>query len=190
MYSSLLLAALSPTLAPGFGSHGRSACWYDSCGPMRYGWIAPVGCYVWPLAYGVYPPILPYGGYGLAPAPAATTATSPVLEMLPIPREEPKRPLAPAAMPATIVLAVPAEATVYFDGNRMTSTSTLREYKTPALEPGKDYFYEARIVVDQGGKQMEETKRIVVRAGEKVEVSFAHMATVASLMPPAKEQSR
>jgi len=169
------------------GCHG---CWggcygcYGSCFGC-YGGCYGSSChgYIWPLAYGVYPPLQPYGGYGLYPSapapgmlltpggPRAISPTAP--EPLPRPKEEPKRPLTLA--PASIVLEVPADAIVYFDGNRMKSTSTHRLFHTPPLEPGEDYYYWVRVIIEQGGKKVEEAKRVVVRAGEKVESSFVHV---------------
>src|SRR5947209_7339054 len=99
MYSIILMAAMSSGAQdPSFGNKYAhvGGCWLDSCCPARYGWVScpgpaygsgyGCGCYgygcgccggcyggchgyYWPLAYGVYPPLLPYGGYGLYPVP-------------------------------------------------------------------------------------------------------------------------
>src|SRR5262245_26916623 len=227
MYSVVLMVTMSTgTESPTFGGKWAHPCPLDSCLPMRYGWVscgpkvsywhgcggcgACYGCYgcygchgyLWPLAYGVYPPLLPCGGYGLYPAvPARADGTPGDLKIgpgigspLPKPREEPKPPT-PIRLSheetASIVMNVPADAEVYIDRNRMKSTSTRRVFTTPPLEPGKEYFYWVRVVVEDRGKKVEQVKKVFVRAGERSEPSFANvMIDRPALAEAAKRSER
>jgi len=80
------------------------------------------------------------------------------------------------ALPATIALEVPEGAEVYIDGNRMRSASARRVFVSPPLEPGRDYFYRVRVVAPgDGGRTLEETQKVYVRAGGRSEPSFASL---------------
>jgi uncharacterized protein (TIGR03000 family) len=139
---------------------------------------------------------MPYGGYGLypvqppgtVPAPATTTpghgAPLPpgpgpsTIEPLPRPKEDLKRPLSQPLSyhrTASIAVDVPENAKVYIDGYPMKSTSARRVFTTPALEDGREYYYWVRVVVEDGGKKVEEVKKVIVKSGERAEQSFAHL---------------
>jgi uncharacterized protein (TIGR03000 family) len=79
--------------------------------------------------------------------------------------------LAPGTQSATIVVATPPEATVTFDGERMTSTGPSRTFLTPQLVPGKTYYYTLEAERTVLGKQERFTERVNVRAGGSVSVS-------------------
>jgi uncharacterized protein (TIGR03000 family) len=72
-----------------------------------------------------------------------------------------------AASPATIIVTLPSDATLYFDGKLTASTSTQRVFTTPAIEPGKDYSYTLKAEVIQDGKARTLTEIVNVRGGEE-----------------------
>jgi uncharacterized protein (TIGR03000 family) len=79
------------------------------------------------------------------------------------------------ALPTTraeVVLKVPAGAKVFIDGNLMKSTATERVFTTPALELGESYFYTVRVVADKNGREVEDIRRVTVRAGETSQLAF------------------
>jgi len=87
-------------------------------------------------------------------------------------KEMPKEKKEGVSAPATIVVNIPADAKLTIDENPTRSTETVRRFVTPALETGKDYYYnvKAELVVD--GQTQTATKRILVRAGEESQVNI------------------
>src|SRR5205807_2324597 len=86
------------------------------------------------------------------------------------------------AAPATIVVSLPAEAKLTIDGQSTTSTSNLRVFASPTLQPGREYFYTLRAEVVRNGQTVTQTQRVAVRAGEQTRVALPlpSAATVAS----------
>ena len=76
---------------------------------------------------------------------------------------------------ASVVVRVPANAKVFVDGYQLKSTSTERVFTTPSLEPGESYFYNVRVIVEKDGKELEEVRRVTVRAGEISRLAFDNM---------------
>jgi uncharacterized protein (TIGR03000 family) len=79
---------------------------------------------------------------------------------------------AAAGKPVLIEMRVPAGAAVWFDGVKATQTGTYRSYLSPPLAPGHDYAYRVRVRWTDGNRQVEETKRVPVRAGDTVTLAF------------------
>jgi uncharacterized protein (TIGR03000 family) len=94
-------------------------------------------------------------------------------------RAEPKPPAASNAAPAKLLVSLPADATLTIDGQATTSKGASREFASPVLETGRDYVYTLKANVTRDGKTVEESKTILVRAGETSEVSFG-LTTVAA----------
>jgi len=81
----------------------------------------------------------------------------------------PKKQEEEVSAPATIVVTLPVDAELTFDGNATTSTSARRVFVTPALETGADYTYTLRAQVGETAQ----TRTVTVRSGETTNVSFA-----------------
>jgi len=79
---------------------------------------------------------------------------------------------APAAAPVQFDLQVPADAQVWFDGEKTTQTGALRHFVSPPLPPGRAYTYEVRVAWKEGGREVTESRRLSVRAGDHVSASF------------------
>jgi uncharacterized protein (TIGR03000 family) len=84
---------------------------------------------------------------------------------------------------AHITLQVPAGAEVWFDGKPTRQTGATRHFYSPPLQPGKDYFYALRVRWEQDGKSVEETRRINVRANERVSLEPTRSADIAKSSP-------
>ena len=84
--------------------------------------------------------------------------------------------LASADNPASVRLIVPANAEVWFDGNRMSETGTVRDYVSSELTPGFDYTYEVRVRWIENGQPVDQTRKVTVRAGAPTTVDFTTQA--------------
>ncbi len=73
---------------------------------------------------------------------------------------------------AKIVILVPAEAELYFDGTLTTQTGTRRVFNTPALAAGTNYSYSVRAVWTEDGRPVQQTRTVGVRAGASLVVDF------------------
>jgi uncharacterized protein (TIGR03000 family) len=71
-----------------------------------------------------------------------------------------------------INVRVPAGAEVRFDGSKTSQTGGLRWFVTPALVPGRDYSYEIRARWMEAGRAVEETRKINLRAGDRLTINF------------------
>lgn len=74
---------------------------------------------------------------------------------------------------ATVTVTVPESATVLLDGSPTTQTGTQRQFVTPPLAPGKNFYYdiEARWAAADG-RPVDHTKKVLVTAGANVQVNF------------------
>jgi uncharacterized protein (TIGR03000 family) len=136
--------------------------WYD--GGWWYGATAWDGC---PPQY-ISPPWNRCGcGCGL---------DGPFLESRPSSSPEP----APAPKPdpdgddtrAEVTLDVPAGGRLYVDGQLIGTTPGRQTFTTPVLKPGQVYYYEVAVEVFRDGRSHRDQRRLVVRPGEQVQVTF------------------
>jgi uncharacterized protein (TIGR03000 family) len=84
------------------------------------------------------------------------------------------------AAPATVIVTLPENAKLTFDGEPTKSTSGTRTFATPALEPGKAFKYTLKAEIPVAGKTEIISREIQVRAGEETKVSLTLPATVAA----------
>jgi len=82
--------------------------------------------------------------------------------------------VAQAATPASanIVVTLPADASLFVDGNATTSTTGTRILSTPPLESGKTFTYTLTAKVLQDGKPVTLEEKVTVKAGETSQVHF------------------
>ncbi len=80
----------------------------------------------------------------------------------------------PVQRPATIVVTLPADARLTFNGAPTQSSGENRTFVTPALEPGASYAYTLRMEVPGGaGEQaIVQTREVIIRPGETSAVRF------------------
>ncbi len=89
----------------------------------------------------------------------------------------------PRSAAIEIVLVVPADARIFFDGEPTTSTGTERRYVSPPVEVGKQFQYVVLARWQEGGKPVEQSRKLPVTGGARVRVDFTQP-------PPQAEVSR
>jgi uncharacterized protein (TIGR03000 family) len=77
-----------------------------------------------------------------------------------------------SSAPATIVVRLPADATLTVDDSSTRSTGDVRTFISPPLEPGREYTYTLRAVETRDGKKLERKRDVKVRAGQTSEVKI------------------
>jgi uncharacterized protein (TIGR03000 family) len=81
-------------------------------------------------------------------------------------------PPAEADTTAHVTVKVPADARLWVDGKPTTSTGTVRQFISPALTPGRRYAYDLRARWKEHGREVTQTRQVVVTAGADVRVDF------------------
>ena len=84
----------------------------------------------------------------------------------------------PASDPtkAVIEVEVPTAALVYVEEHLMQSTSSHRVFASPSLSPNQDFYYTVRVVLEEPDRYVEERRKVIVRAGVVVRLSFLYLA--------------
>lgn len=75
--------------------------------------------------------------------------------------------------PAELRIDVPAGGELFIDGRKVDAGGGL--FHTPPLARGRKFFYDVKVVLARDGGRVEETKQIIVRAGQSVNESFASL---------------
>jgi uncharacterized protein (TIGR03000 family) len=100
-------------------------------------------------------------------------------EKVPAPKPSEKEEITVPA-PATIVVSLPAEAKLLIDDAATTSTSNLRTFASPSLEPGKDFYYTVKGELVRDGQTLVTSQLVKVRAGQETRIQLEFpVATVA-----------
>jgi uncharacterized protein (TIGR03000 family) len=94
----------------------------------------------------------------------------------------PVQPIAPAKVEdgqnrARINVKLPSNAKLWVDNVNCPLISNERSFNTPALVPGRQYFYTMRMDVEKDGNVVSENRRVFVEAGAQVNVDFNAPAT-------------
>jgi uncharacterized protein (TIGR03000 family) len=85
------------------------------------------------------------------------------------------------ATPVVVEVHVPDPAAVVtFDGQATKQAGPVRRFSSPPLPPGQGFAYEIRATWKQDGVEVTRSRRIDVRAGDRVKVTFKQPAA-----PPA-----
>ena len=77
-----------------------------------------------------------------------------------------------APTPATIIVTLPADATLTIDDTPTRSTAARRTFVSPPLDPGKTFHYTLKAQAMRGGEAVTDTQRIEVRAGKATRVEL------------------
>lgn len=72
-----------------------------------------------------------------------------------------------------LTIYVPADATVTINGLPTKSVGTRREYVSYGLQSGLQYRYTVTAVVERDGKAYEETREVILTAGDKKGIAFS-----------------
>jgi uncharacterized protein (TIGR03000 family) len=186
-----LLLASSGTASAGFLGFGEgigSAMYY---GPytgghgysynVAYSYVLPfTAADTWRrdlLAYPAGPYPYPLGPY--APRryffPTAPTYHAMVVPGPMAPGEVPELVPVPGAgveAPATVLVTVPANAELWFDGEKTAQTGAQRTFHSPPLPPGNTYVYTVRVRWTEGGKPFEQIQAVALQPGGTARLSF------------------
>jgi uncharacterized protein (TIGR03000 family) len=74
---------------------------------------------------------------------------------------------------ANILVIVPPNAEIWFDGKKTSQTGQERMFVTPELTPGKSFSYEVRATwMDSKGNAVTQTRTVMVEAGKRSTVNF------------------
>lgn len=74
---------------------------------------------------------------------------------------------------ATVTIVVPtADAQLWFGETAMAQQGMVRVFRSPALEPGKNFSYTLRARWLEQGQAVERNRQVYVQAGQRVNVDF------------------
>jgi len=74
---------------------------------------------------------------------------------------------------ALLIVSVPAEAKVFVNGDRTSSSGEVRRFLSRGLETGRRYEFVVKMAVDRDGTTAEETKVVRLTAGEQSSLAFS-----------------
>jgi len=111
------------------------------------------------------PYIYPYGDrarimWGYPSAPSVTAF------------EPPTAPTTPPEPVAYLEVQVPNGAQIWLEGSKTKQTGTTRLFVSPPLNAGEEYTYEVRARWTQDGREVEQTQRVAVHAGDRLHLTF------------------
>jgi uncharacterized protein (TIGR03000 family) len=145
-----------------------------------YGYYSPYG---YDSYYGYYPPYsdspsydLGYGSDSNLAYPDSYGGVAPsysggYLTLEPPSTVSPNAASAQADSTAHVTVRVPANAELWVDGSKTTSTGSVREFQSPPLTPGQ-YTYEFRAHWTENGRDITQTRKVAVSPGAHVAVMF------------------
>lgn len=168
----------------GSSVHGGGASTGYAFSGMSFGFA---GCYG--SCYGSYTNFFSYWsqpmqssyGYGMPMRVGPPTKMEPPVAPPVKPATPPVKPVTPPVKPtdkaaedttATVIISLPADATLYANGVRTRQTSNERHFVTPPLEIGMIYNYTLTIEVVRDGRMVTETRQVEVQAGAEIRVAF------------------
>ena len=93
----------------------------------------------------------------------------------------------PAANVASLTVEVPAAAEIWLEGVKTKQAGTMRTFVSPELTPGKEYTYEIRGRWLENGKEIQQTRNVVVHAGDQLPHSLPWLAGTGN---PVRTQTR
>jgi uncharacterized protein (TIGR03000 family) len=73
---------------------------------------------------------------------------------------------------ARIIVKVPPDAEVRFDGYKTTTTGPVRRFETPLLAPGKPFTYTVEARWKEDGREVTQKQDIPVAAGANIRLDF------------------
>src|SRR5262249_59071940 len=73
---------------------------------------------------------------------------------------------------AYVVVTLPEDAQLYFDGSLTTQVGDTRTFVTPPLQAGSTYSYQLKAEALRGGKVVSQSRKVEVKAGQTTRLSF------------------
>jgi uncharacterized protein (TIGR03000 family) len=91
---------------------------------------------------------------------------------------------------AHLMVYVPANAQLWFNGTPTQLTGTQREFFSPPLTPGQMYHYEIRARWMENGRPVDVTRTVAVQANDWKEIDMTSQAppSGSTIPPPAPTQ--
>ncbi len=89
---------------------------------------------------------------------------------------------------AHVRVRVPANAEVWFEGEKTAQSGTLREFASPALKPGHNYVYTVRARWMEASGPVEQSREVNVQANATADVDFRALPPAEKL--PAQPRER
>jgi uncharacterized protein (TIGR03000 family) len=90
---------------------------------------------------------------------------------------------------AMIDIRIPdPNAQIWLDGQETKQRGTFRPFVSPPLEQGKTFHYKVRARWQQDGKEMDQTKTVEFKAGQRQVVTFDARANQQQNNPPSTQQ--
>jgi uncharacterized protein (TIGR03000 family) len=77
---------------------------------------------------------------------------------------------------AYVRLRVPADAEVWFEGQKTQQTGTDRLYVSPPLDRNRNYVYDVKVRWTENGQQVERDRKLTVQGGTQADASFGNNA--------------
>jgi uncharacterized protein (TIGR03000 family) len=71
-----------------------------------------------------------------------------------------------------IDVRVPGNAQVWIDDQRTNQTGPMREFVTPALNPGQEYNYDIRARWMENGQEVVRDRKVTFHAGDRLAVNM------------------
>jgi uncharacterized protein (TIGR03000 family) len=105
-------------------------------------------------------------------APTTSAEREAVAELLRGMRAKQETAVAVKSAPARITVQLPADAKLFVDNTPCPLKSDRRSFQTPALEQGRKYYYTLRMEVERDGQTMVRSQRVVMTAGQEVNVQL------------------
>jgi len=81
----------------------------------------------------------------------------------------------PANERATLLIRVPAGATLYVDGRKASTSGAETIFRTPMLPAGREFSYQLKAEIIREGRPESLTQKVAFRAGERITVDFGSM---------------
>ncbi len=154
---------------------------YPYYGYPVYAPPAPIYVQAAPPAGAVYLQAAPPAGGQVAAPQTAPTTSAP--QPVPAALTSQPAPSDPDDGRVRVEVLVPAGAEVWFNGNPTTQTGERRDFASAPLTPGRDYQYEIRARWTEGGRAVDQTRTVVVRANARAVVDFDRAETVPAPIP-------
>jgi uncharacterized protein (TIGR03000 family) len=78
----------------------------------------------------------------------------------------------PPDLMAHLILRVPADAELWFNGTKISAEGTVRKYASPPLTPGRRYTYSIRAQWQKNGQTIKATREVHVKAGTHIDMDL------------------
>jgi uncharacterized protein (TIGR03000 family) len=75
-------------------------------------------------------------------------------------------------MPVYVEVRIPAGAEIVIEGQKTTQTGSRRLFVSPPVAPGQNYTYEMQAKWMENGREVTQSRKVPVRAGQRVMVDL------------------